>query len=160
MSQSEQQIGDVRAAFTAFVDDVEPRLRRALAAGYGLEAGRDAAADALAYAWEHWDRIKAMDNPGGYIYRVGQTKARKALRWRSGFATANDNTMPWVEPGLIDALSSLTRRQRVAVILVHGFGMTHRETAELTGLSRSTIQNHVERGLTKLQIALGGTNDD
>ncbi len=41
--------------FEAFVRDAEPRLRRALVAAYGPEQGRDAAAEALAYAWEHWD---------------------------------------------------------------------------------------------------------
>jgi hypothetical protein len=30
-------------------------------------AGRDAAADALAYGWEHWERIKDMKNPIGYL---------------------------------------------------------------------------------------------
>jgi hypothetical protein len=41
-------------SFEAFVADAEPRLRHALVAAYGFEEGRDAAAEALAYAWEHW----------------------------------------------------------------------------------------------------------
>ena len=44
--------------FTAWVDSVESRLRHALTASFGPQVGRDAAADALAYAWEHWDRVK------------------------------------------------------------------------------------------------------
>ena len=42
----------VREAFTEFVQSVEPRLRLALMAGYGPERGREATAEALAYAWE------------------------------------------------------------------------------------------------------------
>ena len=38
------------AEFEAFVRSAEPRLRRALVAAYGFEDGRDAAAEALAYA--------------------------------------------------------------------------------------------------------------
>jgi DNA-directed RNA polymerase specialized sigma24 family protein len=41
-------------AFSQFVTEVEPRLRRALVALRGAEAGRDATAEALAWAWEHW----------------------------------------------------------------------------------------------------------
>ena len=36
-------------SFTEFVAEIEPRLRRALTATFGIEAGRDATADALVY---------------------------------------------------------------------------------------------------------------
>lgn len=57
-------------AFTAFFREAEPRLRRALTAAVGAEAEPDAAAEALSYGWQHWDRIAAMDNPVGYLYRM------------------------------------------------------------------------------------------
>jgi DNA-directed RNA polymerase specialized sigma24 family protein len=41
-------------------------------------------------------------------------------------------------------------------VLCHGFAWTHREVAELLGVSPSTVQNHVERGLDKLRACLGG----
>jgi RNA polymerase sigma factor (sigma-70 family) len=61
---------------------------------------------------------------------------------------------PWFEPALAAALESLTRRQRVAVILVHGYGWQLREVAEVCGLAVTTVQNHLERGLAKLRAAL------
>jgi len=61
-----------------------------------------------------------------------------------------------VEPALVPALKSLTDRQRAAVVLVHGFGWTIREVAELTGTKVTTVQNHLERGLGKLRRALEG----
>jgi RNA polymerase sigma factor (sigma-70 family) len=54
----------------------------------------------------------------------------------------------------VGLLADLPERQRVAVVLVHGFGWTPREVSELTGLSPSTIHTHLERGLTKLRAAL------
>ena len=39
---------------------------------------------ALAYGWQHWDRIGAMANPVGYLFRVGQSAARTDRR-REGF---------------------------------------------------------------------------
>jgi hypothetical protein len=62
-------------SFTAFFREAEPRLRRALIAAVGAERGREATSDALAYAWEHWERIEDMENPAGYVYRVGRSRA-------------------------------------------------------------------------------------
>jgi DNA-directed RNA polymerase specialized sigma24 family protein len=71
------------AASTAFEDvaaEAEPRLRRALVARYGVELGNDLCSDALAYGWEHRDRVGAMTNPIGYLYRVAQSSARRYHR--------------------------------------------------------------------------------
>ena len=57
--------------FAAFVLAHERTLRQSLSAALGLEPAREATAEALAYGWEHWDRVGAMDNPAGYSYRVG-----------------------------------------------------------------------------------------
>ena len=40
-------------AFSKFARSAEPGLRRALTAGFGSEVGREAAAEALVYGWEH-----------------------------------------------------------------------------------------------------------
>ena len=61
---------------------------------------------------------------------------------------------PMVEPGLGEALGRLTDRQRAAVVLVHGYGWTMREVAELNGSKVTSVQNHLERGLSKLRRAL------
>lgn len=149
-------------AFERFVREVEPRLRRALVAAYGPQAGRDAAVDALAWAWSNWARVERLDNPAGYLYRVGQTKAREGRRplrvVTPEVVTGGDGT-PWVEPSLEPALLALTEQQRVAVVLCHGFQWTHREVADLLDLSPSTVQNHVERGLANLRRALEVSND-
>ena len=52
------------AEFESFLNQVEPGLRRALFSVLGVDRGREAtAAEALAWAWEHWRRVKRMDNP-------------------------------------------------------------------------------------------------
>jgi DNA-directed RNA polymerase specialized sigma24 family protein len=52
-----------RAAFERFVKEAGPRLSRALAAAYGFEDGRDATAEALAYAWENWRKSESRRTP-------------------------------------------------------------------------------------------------
>src|SRR5690606_8723521 len=56
--------------FEAFARDARPRLVRALAPSRGQEA-LEGASEALAYAWEHWDEVRRMENPLGYLFRVG-----------------------------------------------------------------------------------------
>lgn len=140
--------------FAEFHQSTEPHLRRALIARYGGEIGREATAEALAYGWEHWDKVRAMDNPLGYLYRVGQSRSRRLWPRRSVFETPVDVGLPWVEPGLPQALNKLSARQRQVVVLVHGFEHTHHEVADLLGISRSSVQNHVERGLARLRSQL------
>ena len=140
----------LETSFTAFVREVEPRLRWALVARFGPDDGRDATAEALAYGWEHWDRIGVMENPAGYLYRVGTRSKRR--RWhRPVFPSPPHHSEPWVEPGLPAALARLSRRQRTAVVLVHSLGWTHDEVAEVMGVSVSTVRNHLARGMAKLR---------
>ena len=60
--------------FSAFVEEHEAPLRHALTARFGLDIGKEAAADALAYGWEHWSRVSTMENPVGYLYTVGRDR--------------------------------------------------------------------------------------
>ena len=143
--------------FTAFAKGDGERVRRALIATYGPELGVEATADALAYGWEHWARIEGMDNPAGYLYRVGRTKARGRLQRKSALLP-NPEESPgnrWVEPGLPGSLERLSGKQRASVVLVHGYGWTYQEVGEVLGIARSSVQQHVERGLRHLREDLG-----
>lgn len=143
------------SSFERFAEAAKQRLSLAFAAAYGPELGVEATSEALAYGWEHWDLLERMENPIGYLYRVGQSKVRR-FRWRR----APIAPLPppaadvWVEPGLLAGLQALSTNQRVAVVLVEGFEWTQREVAELLGISRSSVQKHHERALSKLRHAL------
>lgn len=67
-------------AFAGFVRQTGPGLKHALMAALGAEVGMEAASEAMAYGWEHWDRVGRMENPGGYLYRVGRNWGRRRLR--------------------------------------------------------------------------------
>lgn len=140
-----------------FVRRVEPRLRRALVSARGPLLGRDATAEALAYAWEHWDVVAAMTNPVGYLFRVGQSRTRP--RKTPPMFVEGFTELPEIEPRLIDAVAALSESQRVAVCLVHGFGWSHREVGDLLGIAASTVSSHVARGLARLRSALGEATD-
>ncbi|HEU5152224.1 MAG TPA: sigma-70 family RNA polymerase sigma factor [Iamia sp.] len=146
-----------REAFTSFVAEVEPRLRRALTSLRGSDLGRDATAEALAYAWANWSTVREMANPVGYLYRVGSSRTRP--RRRRPWPPAVPVEPHGFEPGLGPALARLSERQRTAVVLVHGCGWTHQEVADALGLSRSSVGTHVERAMALLRRELGADDD-
>jgi RNA polymerase sigma-70 factor (ECF subfamily) len=142
-------------SFTEFVTLYEQRLRQALTAAFGVERGKDASAEALAYGWEHWDRVSDMGNPAGYLYRVGYDKARRATRKRIRLPAVRPERQAWVEPGLPAAVASLPEKQRVVVVLLHGYQWSMSEVAEYLGVSKGTVQTHGQRGLDRLRKSLG-----
>ena len=143
-------------SFDGFVRSVEPRLREALSAALGSDLGCEATAEALAYAWEHWPRVREMQNPAGYLFVVGRDRGRKMLRRRPvALMPVDRNRTPWVEPALTSALARLPDRQRVVVMLLHCFEWTMSEVAELLGVSKSTVQSYSERGLARLRDEMG-----
>lgn len=151
-----------RTSFTEFAERVGTPLLQALSAAYGPNVGPDATAEALAYAWEHWDRVRVMRNPGGYLYRVGQSKARRGIFRRPPHIDPPryKADMPWIEPSLYEAFDGLTDKQRAAVVLVHGYQWTVSEVARMWGVSFSTVQRHIDRALSKLREELGVDHDE
>jgi RNA polymerase sigma-70 factor (ECF subfamily) len=145
--------GPNRDEFETFVERAESRLRVALVAVFGQETGRDAAAVSLAYGWEHWDEVSKLENPVGYLYRVGRSSQRR--RKEPIWAAVPIDTTPDVEPGLPIAIGKLSEKQRLAVVLIHAYGWNRTEVASLAQISVSSVDTHLSRGLSKLRDSLG-----
>jgi len=149
-------VAAVTDEFAEFVASAEPRLRVALASAFGFDVAEDATAEALAFAWEHWDRVLASDNPVGYVFAVGRNTVRRSLRRRPPrLPEVRSAEMPWIEPGLPSALGRLSERQREVVMLLHCFQWTLSEVAEVLGMSKGTVQVHERRGMVRLRRDLG-----
>lgn len=139
--------------------DLEKRLSTAFLARYGADVGREVTAETLAWAWENRARLVEMDNPAGYLFRVGQSKSRRHLRWnreRIRFPEEQvESGQPWAEPGLAAALGKLNEEQRTVVVLVHCFQWTYREVAQLLDMELHGVRNRVHRAMAKLRSELG-----
>jgi len=144
--------------FEGFATDAGQRLRRAYVGSLGVDGAADAAAEALAWAWENRERLSTMDNPVGYLYRVGHSKVRRRRRDTGVLPTPVEAGVPEVEPGLVPALRALSERQRTAVWLVHGCQWRHQEVADAMGISATAVATHVRRGLDHLRTRLEGTH--
>jgi RNA polymerase sigma-70 factor (ECF subfamily) len=134
--------------FEEFVRTARPRLFRAFAGGRGRDAG-EAVAEALGWAWEHWDDLVGIENPVGYLYRVGQSRTRS--RRAPALPPPSTIGIPEVEPALIPAVLRLPESQRTAVWLVHACGWSYAEVAQAMNTTTSTVGNHVSRALARLR---------
>lgn len=151
---------DTASRGTAPIDLValERTVRRALVARNGVELGCEAAAEAIAWAVEHPDRLAELEQPAGYLYRVGQSRLRRQRRWARQtapvFAPPADDVALSFDRELFDALADLRPEQRTAVVLVHCYGYRYREVAEVLGIGEAAVTNHVHRGLARLRSRL------
>ena len=126
--------------FSSFVKEHETRLRHVLTARFGSDIGKEAAADALAYGWEHWEQVYSMENPIGYLYTVGRDRGRRMSQPRRPlFPSVPEERAPWVEPGLSKAVADLPERQRTVVLLLHGYEWTQSEVADVLGISKASV---------------------
>ena len=142
--------------FTEFVEANEGKLRHALTAALGYDVGKDAAAEALAHGWEHWERVREMENPIGYLFVVGRARGRRMGGFlRVAYPPVPEERTPWFEPGLPAALAGLPEKQRIAVLLIYGYGWRLSEVAETLGVSKSTVQTHADRAMRNLRRKLG-----
>jgi DNA-directed RNA polymerase specialized sigma24 family protein len=146
---------DVRSdSDDGWIQSLQSRLRPAFVARLGPQGADDALSVALSYAWEHRERVEGMDNPHGYLYRLGVRSTFRQPR-RIALPAPTNGVLPEMEPRLPEVLSTLSSSQRVAVILVYGLGWTAREVAELQGTSVSSVETHLQRGLKHLRKQLG-----
>jgi RNA polymerase sigma-70 factor (ECF subfamily) len=150
--RNQGRIGDYVGEFDEFVGRVEPRLRVALVAAYGPRDGRTATHDALSWAWEHWARVRSMENPVGYLFRVGQSATRRlAVHPIPVDPVGTDaDEAQGVSPELVDAVRRLPLQQRTVVVLIHAFGWTQRDVAGVLEINPSTVREHLDRATARL----------
>lgn len=150
--------------FDEFVRADGQRLRRVMSSQYGVDIGSESTDSAL--AWEHWDRLHAMSNPAGYLYRVAQTQARRAIsRGRTltfpPEPTGRPDSGSSIDGDLADALRQLPDQQRLAVLMVHVYGWTPIEVGRIIGTPAVLVRSHLRRGLRHLRTTLSkGTNHE
>lgn len=150
-------IADVGARCAELVESAERRLRRSLVAALGHDAGPAATGIAVAYGWEHRERLDTFDGPVGHLYRVG--RSRTAPRGRGpAFRPVPDELTDEIEPHLPVALGTLPERQRAALTMVEAAGWTVDEAAEALDITVRTLRLEVADGLERLRTELGLTS--
>ena len=124
------------------------------------EDPEDAAQEAFARAYEHWSRISSYDGPDGWLFVTGYRVAtglrrRAAVRTRKGWLAARPSSdeSPDRTALAIGVLSTLSHRQRAALLLRHYYGYSTREVARNLRCREGTVKSLIARGKEALQDA-------
>lgn len=136
-----------------FLRGVQPRLHRAFLGALGPGRADDALSAAFEWTAANWQRLNEMDNPIGYLYRVGSTRSTPP-KVPMTLPTATEVGLPDFEPGLVPAMLNLPETQRTAVWLIHACGWNYADAADAMGVGESTVGTHASRGLAALQNEL------
>ena len=94
-----------------------------------------------------------MQNPSGYLYRVGQSAARHYAVSQLPLDRSESaaSPAPEFEPGLSAAIDDLSEQQRAVVLLVHGFEWRKSEVARHLDISESTVSEHLRRAIANIR---------
>ena len=139
---------ETAAGFESWYRSEHPRLLAAMAVvARDTEVAREVTAEAFARALERWDRVSAMDSPGGWTYRVAlnlvRRRARRAAVERRLLPRLAGPPVVAAVPGHAietwQAVTDLPPRMRTAVALRYLGGLTEAEVADTMGIAPGTV---------------------
>jgi RNA polymerase sigma-70 factor (ECF subfamily) len=153
--------------FDAFYRAHVDRIHRALSLTLGdASLGREATDEAMVRAYANWPRVRGLDNPAGWVFRVGLNWAlswRRKLR-RERPAVPEDQHPPAAPPdpaalAAREALAQLPVAQRAVVVCRVLLDLSTSETAAALSLSEGTVKSRLARSLTALRTTLTEEGD-
>jgi RNA polymerase sigma-70 factor (sigma-E family) len=159
------------AEFTDFVADHGGQLLRTACLVTGdAHLGEDLLQTALAKAYGSWAKVREADHPVAYVRRLminahlswvrRLTNTERVLETFPDIATGDHQSAHAESDEMRRALLQLSPRVRTAVVLRYFDDLSEAEAAQVMGCSRSTVNNHVTRGLSALRGLLAPRSDD
>lgn len=152
-----------------FAERYEVLARACLLLTGSAAEGEDLAQEAMARVLERWDRVSAMDDPEGYLFRTAFNLHRNTVR---RLATAARREVLGRVPDdadvgetvdrrldLLRAIRSIPRGQREALVLVEWLGFTAEEAGALLGIEPASVRGRLHRARTSLRTRYGGSDD-
>ena len=120
--------------------------------------------EAFVRVWERWELVSVHPDPKGYLYRTAfnlvRQRRRSLRRAANKLAAASPPPDPFERAEhLTDigaVLGRLTRRQRIAVVLVDLLDFDSRQAARLMGTRPGTVRSLASQGRAVLREAMGG----
>ena len=158
--------GDEPETFEQFAQRLSPRLSIAARAMTTSEHDAwDLLQDTFVRVAEKWGRV-AMRSPEAYARTtMARLNIDRVRRLRREVLSHSPPEPPQHPPGselagwLIEALRTLSPKQRTAVALRHVEDLTVEQIAERLGCSVGTAKSHLSRGTARLQQQLPSTYD-
>jgi RNA polymerase sigma factor (sigma-70 family) len=124
--------------------------------------------DAFLALWERWDRVSAMEDPVGYLYRTAMNVFRKrlrraavALRRAVGRSEGQQDVFAAVDARHVvtQALAGLSRRQRAALVLTELLGYSSEEAGRTLGIKPVTVRVLASQGRAAMRQSVGASDE-
>ncbi|MGV3528090.1 MAG: RNA polymerase sigma-70 factor [Flavisolibacter sp.] len=166
--------GGDQVAFTAFFHKYRSQLfAYAMALTKTTAASEEVVQEVFLKIWAGREKLSAIENPPGYLYRIGKNVGVDYLRkLASGRRAAvqlstsdNDNTtlesldVTETRRLISEAMEQLTTSQREVFRLSRYEGLNYDEIAEKLGISRNTVKNHLVSALKTVRSYLSSQYD-
>ena len=155
-------------SFELFFEAERRRLFRALYLMTGsVQEAEEIAQDAFLKIWERWDRVGAMEDPTGYLYRAGMNLTRSRVRRLVRAAKTSLSSEPSVDPygaadardAIVRAVAGLSPRQRQALVLAELLDRSTDDAAKLMGVTSSTIRTLLSEARKTMRTAMESDDD-
>jgi RNA polymerase sigma-70 factor (ECF subfamily) len=150
------------SSFEDFFDAERVRLFGALSVMTGnRHEAEEIMQDAFLKLWERWERVSAMDEPVGFLYRTAMNLHRKRLRRAAVVMRKVTNLLPPDDAlAAVEArdeatrlLRRLTPREREALVLTAYLGYSTEEAGGLLGIKANTVRVLTARARASLKQA-------
>jgi RNA polymerase sigma factor (sigma-70 family) len=123
--------------------------------------------DAFLAVWERWERVSAMENPAGYLYRTAMNVFRRrrrrtalAIRRAVGlFHTEDPFAAADAREVVARALAGLSPRQRAALVLTELLEFTSEEAGRAMGIKPVTVRVLASQGRAAMKQSLERTHE-
>jgi RNA polymerase sigma factor (sigma-70 family) len=140
------------------------RIYKALAVTLGNDdLAREAVDEAMTRAYANWRRVLELDNPAGWVYRVGCNWAtswwRKVRREQGVLTEERHPRTAATDPAVFaarEALARLPLAQRSVIVCRVLLDLSTAETADALGIAEGTVKSRLSRGLSALRHVLEG----
>lgn len=171
------QMAALRAALKGDYDDEATALYRKCAGrvqGFLINMGCDPGLaeeitnDAFMGALRHWARVRTLDEPEGYVFKIARNERSKRQPRHDSIAKDLFPAPPGAlrdageDPaqGVADraavrqALQQLPASQREAVTWRHIMGLSEAATAKIMGVRKGTVKRYTSEGRIRLRLLL------
>lgn len=152
----------LRAEFHDFYARSRDRVGRALALTlHDADLAADSVDEAMVRAYQRWHKVRSLENPAAWTYRVGLNHARSRLRRVArklafGTVARPEATIgePFTEPAIAAALAGLSVDHRSVVVCRLLLDWSEAETAVALRLRPGTVKSRLSRALAQLEPRL------